>query len=195
MADCNAAHRVLCDPATEVSAHYLISESGEVQALVPEEMRAWHAGAGSWGGIQDINSQSIGIELSNTGFAPFAALQMLALETLLHDIMRRWAIPAHRVIGHSDCAPGRKIDPGPRFDWLRLARQGLAIWPAEITLLEPDAGATDIALQTFGYTADVPAETRLGAFRLRFRPHHTGPSDGIDRGLAEHLAARYSAAT
>lgn len=121
-----AACARLCDPAAEVSAHYLIDYDGTVMSLVAEDARAWHAGAGSWGEIEDVNSYSIGIELQNTGFEPFGALQMDALERLLRQIMGRWGIGPESVIGHEDTAPGRKIDPGPRFDWARLNRQGLA---------------------------------------------------------------------
>jgi N-acetylmuramoyl-L-alanine amidase len=132
MSSCQVALDRLCDPATEVSAHYLISEGGEVLALVPEDMRAWHAGAGEWGGRDDINSRSIGVELANSGSHPFAAAQMQALEALLHDVMARWAIAPERVIGHSDMAPGRKNDPGARFDWRRLALAGLSVWPQTV---------------------------------------------------------------
>ena len=93
MADCDAAERVLCSPVYEVSAHYLITTQGEVIQLVDEADRAWHAGAGAWGSVTDVNSRSIGIELSNIGTAPFAASQMDALETLLLGIMDRWSIP------------------------------------------------------------------------------------------------------
>lgn len=116
----------LCDPAAEVSAHYLIDYDGTVMSLVDEAKRAWHAGAGSWGAVTDVNSHSIGIELQNTGSEPFPEPQMAALEDLLAGIMERWSIAPEGVIGHQDCAPGRKIDPGPRFDWGRLNRQALA---------------------------------------------------------------------
>ncbi len=121
-----AAAARLSDPQAEVSAHYLIDYDGEVRSLVAEKMRAWHAGAGAWGEIGDVNSHSIGIELQNTGAEPFPEPQMAALERLLGEIMGRWGIGPAGVIGHSDCAPGRKIDPGARFDWARLVRQGLA---------------------------------------------------------------------
>ncbi|WP_177172677.1 N-acetylmuramoyl-L-alanine amidase [Loktanella sp. DSM 29012] len=186
MADHAAAARVLCDPAREVSAHYLIGTDGEVLALVPEDQRAWHAGAGRWGCVTDVNSRSIGIEMSNIGTCPFAAAQMDALCDLVAGIMGRWNIPAHRVIGHSDMAPGRKIDPGARFDWRRLALEGLSIWPERAT---PGDFRADLA--RFGYTADVDDDTLLAAFRLRFRPRHTGPLDDTDRALAADLAARF----
>jgi N-acetylmuramoyl-L-alanine amidase len=107
----------LCDPGPEVSAHYLIDRDGTVFALVDETMRAWHAGAGEWGGEGDVNSRSIGIELQNTGAEPFAEPQMAALEGLLADLLRRHTLPPCAVIAHSDMAPDRKGDPGARFDW------------------------------------------------------------------------------
>jgi N-acetylmuramoyl-L-alanine amidase len=119
----------LCDPKVEVSAHYLIGEDGQVWHLVDEAKRAWHAGAGQWGSVTDVNSRSIGSELANPGNCPFSEPQMAALETLLAGILQRWDIPPERVIGHSDMAPDRKQDPGARFDWQRLARQGLSVWP------------------------------------------------------------------
>lgn len=126
MSSASAALERLCDPEAEVSAHYLIEADGTLWQLVEEAERAWHAGAGNWLGRDDINSRSIGIELDNRGTHPFAEPQMATLEQLLPGIMSRWDIQPEGVIGHSDSAPGRKIDPGPRFDWLRLERQGLA---------------------------------------------------------------------
>lgn len=182
MADGPSARDRLCDPKAEVSAHWLIHEDGRTEALVPEERRAWHAGAGSWQGRDDVNSRSIGIELVNPGDQPFPEPQMAALERLLHQIMARWGIPAAGVIGHSDMAPGRKSDPGPRFDWRRLALLGLAIWPGRAT---DDLPLAD-SLTRIGYPED-PA--RLAAFRLRFRPWADGPEDAADRRIAAALAA------
>ncbi|HBU15274.1 MAG TPA: hypothetical protein DEF16_11095 [Gemmobacter sp.] len=120
MPSCAEAQARLCDPQAEVSAHYLIAETGAVIPLVPEELRAWHAGAGAWGACQDVNSRSLGIELANPGDAPFPEAQMAALEHLLADLRHRWEIPPERVIAHSDMAPHRKTDPGPHFAWQRL---------------------------------------------------------------------------
>ena len=186
MRDCDAAARVLCDPEREVSAHYLIREDGEVIPLVDEEQRAWHAGAARWGEVSDVNSRSIGIEIANPGDCPFPMAQMDATCALVADLMARHDIPPERVIGHSDCAPGRKIDPGPRFDWRRLAREGLSVWPDRAA-----PGDLHANLRTFGYTADVDEATRLAAFRLRFRPRHEGPADDTDASLAADLAARF----
>lgn len=171
----------LCDPGPEVSAHYLIDRDGTVFALVDETMRAWHAGAGEWGGEGDVNSRSIGIELQNTGAEPFAEPQMAALEGLLADLLRRHTLPPCAVIAHSDMAPDRKGDPGARFDWRRLAAQGLAVWP---TSAEPSDFQAD--LHAFGYP-DAPTDTLLTAFRLRFRPWAKGPLDDTDRALAAGL--------
>ena len=181
MVDGASARARLCDPQAEVSAHWLIHEDGLTEALVPEDRRAWHAGAGSWQGQGDVNSRSIGIELVNPGDRPFPEPQMAALEDLLRGIMARWSIPPAGVIAHSDMAPERKIDPGPRFDWRRLALQGLAVWPAG---LGPDV-PLDESLSRIGYP-EGPA--RLAAFRLRFRPWGEGTEDAEDRRIAAGLA-------
>lgn len=183
MASCTEARARLCDPLAEVSAHWLISEAGAAEALVPEDRRAWHAGAGSWAGAGDVNSRSIGIELANPGDRPFAEPQMAALERVLAGVMARWDIPARGVIAHSDMAPRRKGDPGRRFDWRRLALQGLSVWP------EP--GATDVAgfwanLAGFGYS-DAPQADMLTAFRLRFRPWAEGVLSVEDARIAAGL--------
>lgn len=186
MATCDEARARLCDPEAEVSAHWLVSGTGHAEMLVSEEMRAWHAGAGEWAGVTDVNSRSIGIELANPGNAPFPRAQMVALEELLRAIMERWSIPPHRVIGHSDMAPDRKRDPGPRFDWRGLARAGLAVWPGESP---GDPGRFDDHARTFGYAGRPGAV--LAAFRLRFRPWATGPADAVDAGMAADLARRF----
>lgn len=185
MATCAEAQARLCDPATEVSAHYLIDADGTQLSLVAEPARAWHAGEGSWGGAGDVNSRSIGIELANPGDRPFPAPQMAALARLLADILRRHDLPPQAVIGHSDMAPGRKGDPGARFDWRLLAAEGLSVWPEPAP---PGDFAVDLA--RFGYPS-APEETLLRAFRLRFRPWATGPLDATDRALAADLARRF----
>lgn len=181
MASAAAARDRLCDPAVEVSAHYLIARDGDIIHMVDEAQRAWHAGHGEWRGQADINSHSIGIELDNAGTHPFSAPLMSALEQLLHDILNRWSIPPSDVIGHSDMAPGRKSDPGARFDWARLARQGLA----RAAGAHPFDGAVTPAqfreaAQAAGFTAPVADQTLLEAVRLRFRPFASGPLTAAD---------------
>jgi N-acetylmuramoyl-L-alanine amidase len=191
-----SARARLCDAKAEVSAHYLIDLDGSVEALVPEELRAWHAGPGAWGQVRDVNSRSIGIELVNTGSHPFPQAQMSALELLLGDLMRRWCIAPERVIGHSDMAPGRKADPGRRFDWRRLALKGLSVWPAPEEDVATEGAGPEVtrafvaAARAFGYP-DLSPDTLCEAFRLRFRPWARGPLDGTDVTLAEDLAARF----
>ena len=166
----------LTDDAAKVSAHYLIDEDGTVRRLVPEARRAWHAGVACWAGERDINGLSIGIELVNPGhefgYRPFPEAQMAALEELARDILARHTIPASRVLGHSDVAPGRKTDPGELFDWRRLAAAGIGLWP------EPAAPAASIdaaevkrLLGAFGYgflEEDLSAD--IAAFQRHFRP-------------------------
>ena len=192
MATAALAEARLCDPAHEVSAHYLIGERGEVVALVPEALRAWHAGAGAWGAVRDVNSRSIGIELANDGRSPFPAPQMEALEALLADLLQRWEIAPERVIGHSDMAPARKVDPGPRFDWRRLARGGLSVWPRPG--VEAPIETFPAAARAFGYSASADPALVLSAFRLRFRPRYEGPCDAADAGMIADLARRHPVA-
>ena len=190
MEGAEAALARLCDPGAEVSCHYLIGRDGRLWQLVAEEMRAWHAGHGEWHGMADINSRSLGIELDNRGDHPFSQPQMAALEWLLAGVMARRAIPPERVIGHSDMAPGRKRDPGPRFDWARLARAGLSVWPGTSG---PGDFAADAA--AFGYpVGDVDEAMILEAFRMRFRPWAEGPLSDADRAAMADLAARWPVA-
>jgi N-acetylmuramoyl-L-alanine amidase len=181
----------LCDPESEVSAHWLIGEDGTLWALVAEDDRAWHAGVGSWRGRADVNSRSIGVELANpgplAGFPPFPEPQVAALEALLDGIRGRWGIGAAGVIGHADMAPGRKADPGPAFDWRRLALGGRAVW-AEAGAAAGGEAAFLAAAGRFGYpVAEAGPEAVLAAFRLRFRPWATGPVAPEDVGVAEAL--------
>lgn len=190
MVDCASAARALCDPAREVSAHYLIGRDGELLSLVPEEMRAWHAGAGEWRGRGDVNSRSIGIELDNDGLSPFSEPLMGTLESLLGSrLLADWGIGPEGVIGHSDMAPGRKIDPGRRFDWKRLARHGLAVW-SDARGDKVDATQFRVNARTFGY-GDLDDALLLNVVRMRFRPWASGPLDGDDCAIIADLAARY----
>ena len=170
MQSAKAALDRLCDPAAEVSAHYLIDEAGEVFPLVDEQNRAWHAGVSNWRGSSGVNSRSIGIELVNPGhefgYRPFPAPQMAALAHLSQGILSRWPIPARNVVGHSDVAPRRKQDPGELFDWYWLAQRGVGLWPRPGPVLVEEAV---LLLADYGYdTAD--AQAALVAFQRHFRP-------------------------
>jgi len=182
----------LCCPTAEVSAHYLISPCGQVFQLVDEERRAWHAGAGAWGACSDVNSRSIGVELANDGQTPFAAPQMDALEELLTGILQRWKIPPERVIAHADMAPDRKSDPGPRFDWRRLALAGLAVWPDGDNRTSPENACDfDLLARAFGYSQAAEPADILAAFRMRFRPWAGHELDAVDLAMIANLANRF----
>lgn len=114
------------DPESKLSAHYLIDDDGTIYQLVADEKRAWHAGVSHWNGRDNVNNNSIGIELQNGGMTykeqfgdwpPYPAVQMQALAELVHDLQNRFSIPTEHIIGHNDVAPTRKIDPGPHFNW------------------------------------------------------------------------------
>ena len=182
----------LCDPAAEVSCHWVIDEGGAVTGLVEEERRAWHAGRARWGPVTDVNARSVGVELVNDGRSPFPDPQMTALERLLARVMARHAVPPERVLGHSDVAVGRKLDPGPWFDWPRLAGAGLAVRPEGAGRGDP--ARLGPALAAIGYDPEADPAARLAAFRLRHRPGALGPADAVDAGLALEVARRWPVA-
>jgi N-acetylmuramoyl-L-alanine amidase len=162
---------------------------------VPETRRAWHAGQSFWAGVTDVNTRSIGIELVNPGHAlgyrPFAAAQIASLKSLCHDILARHAIPAARVVGHSDVAPARKIDPGELFPWAEMAHDGIGLWPAP---QQSELGAE--ALARFGYDPSLPAEQTITAFQRHFRADEiNGRWDAQCAGLLAGLLAQMSAAS
>jgi N-acetylmuramoyl-L-alanine amidase len=160
------ALRRLCDPAAQVSAHYLVDEEGSIFQLVPEDRRAWHAGVSYWKGVRDINSCSVGIEIANPGhdygYRAFPHAQIDAVTALTSDIIARHKLHPADVIGHSDIAPGRKIDPGELFPWRELARKGIGVWPTlsgTKHLITTDEAMT--LLSGIGYA--VPLSAELGA--------------------------------
>src|SRR3954467_6382894 len=180
----------LCTPGTEVSAHYVVLEDGRIVQCVPEAKRAWHAGASSWAGEEDVNSCSIGIEIVNRGhdwgYPEFPLRQIAAVIALCRGIMLRRNIPPHRVLGHSDVAPARKQDPGEKFPWHSLANSGVGHWvhPAPIVrgeILKLGAEGDDVrgmqeALKRYGYGIgvngkyDAPTVEVGTAFQRHFRP-------------------------
>jgi len=196
MADAASAIRRLRDPSAEVSSHYVVLESGRIVQLVPEAARAWHAGVSGWAGATDLNSLSIGIEIVNPGHdggcPDFPVAQVDAVTALCADIAVRWSIPPQRVLGHSDVAPGRKVDPGERFPWDRLHAAGVGHWvpPADDsagpTYRPGDEGppvqAVQALLRLYGYGLDVTGvydartATVVAAFQRHFRPARV---DGI----------------
>jgi len=186
MLSAEAALRRLCDSLAEVSAHYLIAEDGAVFRLVPEQRRAWHAGRSRWRGVEGLNATSIGIELANpghsNGYRPFPAAQMEALITLARDVLGRHPIPSRNVVGHSDIAPERKLDPGELFDWRQLAEAGIGLWPSG------DASHSVNANPPLGMGDHGPRVTRLRRRLARY-----GYGLGDDDRFGPHTQAVVSA--
>lgn len=175
----------LCDPKSEVSAHYLIERTGQIWQLVAEAERAWHAGVSSWQGETDMNSVSIGIELVNRGhqwgYQEFPAPQIAACAQLVQGIMQRHSIAPRSILGHSDIAPQRKEDPGELFPWRELAQQGVGHWPEEtVEQNPPPLSLTDarVLLRRIGYDCpldgeyDQPLRRVLLAFQRHWLPRH-----------------------
>lgn len=196
-----AARARLCDPAAEVSAHWIVHEDGKAETLVDEAKRAWHAGRGSWNGKTDVNSASIGIEIVNGGhnvplpdgsLPPYPDVQILAVIKLAKEIIERHEIKPHNIVGHSDIAPERKEDPGEHFPWEGLAAAGIGYWPGDLpddnrVLFEAgdrDRGLSIIqrGLADLGYGASVtgcldePTQAIIRAVQRRYRPSNI---DGV----------------
>jgi len=178
-----------------VSAHYLVNEDPPtIYRLVPEERRAWQAGVSSWQGQTQLNAASIGIEIVNRGndlgptfndFQPYPEPQIQAVLALVRDIVKRHQIRPDRVVGHSDVAPQRKIDPGPMFPWKRLADEGLIVWPKAETVAArrpaferelPDVLWFQDMLARHGFAVphngelDTATMNVLRAFQMKYRP-------------------------
>jgi len=110
----------LTKPESKVSCHYLVARNGQVYRLVPEDLKAWHAGESSLHGENDVNDFSIGIELEDMDNDPYPDKQMEELGLLCGHLCRMYKIPLNRVVGHQHIAPGRKVDPGPDFPWYKF---------------------------------------------------------------------------
>jgi N-acetylmuramoyl-L-alanine amidase len=196
----------LTRPESKVSCHYAVDEAGRIVQMVPEALRAWHAGEGSWAGETDINSASIGIEVHNPGhewgYPDFPDAQLDAVAALCRDILARHGIRPERVLAHSDVAPRRKKDPGEKFPWARLARAGVGHWvePSAAVAAEPGLGVgvagppvaeVQRLLSRYGYgieptgVVDAATELVVTAFQRHFRPARV---DGrIDRSTIATL--------
>ena len=152
---------------TQVSAHYIIADNGNVVQMLNDYLRAWHAGRGSWGRDTDINSSSIGIELDNNGSEPFSEAQITSLMALLSKLKKQYDIPAQNIIGHSDIAPTRKTDPSALFPWKTLAENGFGLWADDSGLPAPANFDPILGLRIIGYdTKNLSAAIK--AFKLHY---------------------------
>jgi len=210
MDSAEAALERLCGggPEPGVSAHYFVYENGRIVQCVAEARRAWHAGASSWEGDEDINSRSIGIEIANPGhdfgYPDFPEAQIRQVIALCRDIGGRNFIRADRVLAHSDVAPSRKQDPGEKFPWARLFEAGVGHWvePTPIAagpvlkLGDRNAGVSQLQglLAEYGYGLNPSGffgdQTRdvVAAFQRHFRPVGVdGIADGSTLDTLERL--------
>lgn len=180
--------RAAQDPAEEKSAHYAVATDGTVYQLVDDSKRAWHAGVSYWQGEKDINSCSIGIEVHNAGHEggcpPYPEVQTAAVAGLCRDLAARYKIPAARILGHSDIAIGRKIDPGEHFPWEDLAKKGVGLWPDPT--LEDQVAMDHIArdetqkkalFKTLGYDVSQDFSAVVTAFQRHWQPDVIGTEE------------------
>jgi N-acetylmuramoyl-L-alanine amidase len=173
-----------------VSAHYVLALDGTAYRLVPEDRTAWHAGRSYWRGREALNATSIGIEIVNLhgDRHDYPPPQIVALIELCTGILARHpGIEPRNVVGHSDIAPQRKIDPGRRFPWATLAAAGIGLWPKAGRALD---GEIQPALQRYGYAPPVAVPPReiVKAFQRHFRPAQVdGMADPETRALLAAL--------
>ena len=199
MRSLRAALERLCEENCEdrVSAHYVISEEGEVYRLVEERYRAWHAGMSFWRGCRDLNGCSVGIEVVNTGhefgYRKFPQRQMEAVLRLSLDIVLRHRIVSPWILAHSDIAVGRKKDPGELFDWRYLAEGGVGFFPEGCCVASSELGyggdmgvRLRILLGMMGYDCSAEMGLCVEAFQRRWRGARVdGVADGECVGVAE----------
>lgn len=151
---------------TQVSAHYVIADDGNVVQMLNDYMRAWHAGRGSWGKDTDINSSSIGIELDNNGTEAFSEAQITSLMALLSKLKKEYNIPTQNIIGHSDIAPTRKNDPSVLFPWKTLSENGFGLWQDDTLEPAPIGFNSEQGLRIIGYDTK-----NLSAAIIAFKRH------------------------
>ena len=122
----------LCNTKSKVSTHFLINQNGKVYRMVQDNRVAWHAGKSCWGNYNNLNKNSIGIELVNKGhrfgYTNFTKKQIFSLVQICKKLIKRYKIKKNNIVGHSDIAPIRKIDPGEKFPWEHLAQKKIGIW-------------------------------------------------------------------
>ncbi|MGM3174191.1 N-acetylmuramoyl-L-alanine amidase [Dickeya lacustris] len=208
-----------------VSAHYLIPSAPPYHEgkpvlwqLLPETLAAWHAGRSYWRGVSQLNSSSIGIEQENPGWRqtaggtgywqPYSSAQIALVIALARQIIQRHQIEPQNVVGHSDIAPQRKIDPGPHFPWQQLAQAGIGAWPDaervrfylrnrhEYTPVDRRSLLEKLARYGYEVTPDMnEAQQRrvVAAFQMHFRPQrYDGNADAQTEAIAEALLEKYA---
>ena len=178
----------LCDPVHEVSCHYLIDPSGVCYHIVDDNKRAWHAGKSYWRGYHDLNSRSLGIELVNSGNENYPEPQMKSLIRLLKYLIQSFKLNPKNVLGHSDIAPARKLDPGKWFNWKTLSDNGVGLFPEVSVPMVGDKQAFLVQAERAGFDPNSNFEHVLNTFRNRCRPNFIGEFDGYDCALMQKFA-------
>ena len=178
----------LCDPVHEVSCHYLIDPSGNCYQLVDDSKRAWHAGKSYWRGYVDLNSRSFGIELVNSGNENYPEAQMKSLIRLLKYLIGSFKLNPKNVLGHSDIAPSRKLDPGKWFNWKKLSANGVGLFPEVSVPIECDKKIFLAQAERAGFNPNTKFDHILTTFRNRCRQNFTGEFDGYDCALMQKFA-------
>jgi len=178
--------------STQVSAHYVIGRDGKINHLLNDYMRSWHAGVGKWGNETDLNSSSIGIELDNNGSEPFSDLQITSLIKLLGSLKKTYNIPVANFIGHSDVAPGRKVDPSAQFPWKTLAQKGFGLWYDDVLVETAPITFNPVeALRIIGYDVK-DINTAISSFKLHFIQTDSSPIlTDTDKNVLYNLYKKY----
>jgi N-acetylmuramoyl-L-alanine amidase len=176
---------------TQVSAHYVVCRDGVVHHMLNDYLRAWQAGLSKWGNITDVNSISIGIELDNNGFEPFAPAQIHSLLRLLAMLKKQYNIPTANFIGHGDIAPVRKVDPSAYFPWKELADSGYGLWYADTTGVAVPQGFSPLtALRLIGYDIR-DSSAAAQAFKRHFEQDTTKTWGATDVEVLYSLYKQY----
>ena len=173
------------NPNIELSCHYLICKNGEIYQLVDDEKVAWHAGASYWRGKERLNPYSFGIEIENLGNEPFTSEQIKSCITLCHNLMRKYHIPRSNILGHSDIAPERKIDPGIMFFWKELLDHSIGIEYVSVMTVD------NYVIYSFGERSDGIYELQKRLSLIGYKILLTGVYDEqtnkVVRGFQAHF--------
>lgn len=188
---CDTTLRTFTLKRTEVSAHYVICRDGVIHHMLNDYLRAWHAGAGKWGNLTDVNSSSVGIELDNNGFKPFSDAQINSLLQLLKYLKKQYNIPTANFIGHADIAPKRKVDPSKYFPWKKLSENGYGYWYDTTNVKLPESFNAMQSLRIIGYDI-ADSSSALRAFRIHFEQSDAkNPTTEEDKKIIYQLVKKY----
>lgn len=198
-----------------VSSHYLVNDNPPtIYQLVDENRRSYHAGQSYWKGSSALNAASVGIEIVGLGYVntpqgrvwpEYPKAQIDAVIELSKKVIKEHNIRPDRVLGHSDIAPTRKTDPGPRFPWKRFAEEGLIPWPDEAQVAQrrlvyeqelPDVEWFQVMLEKHGFAVprngeyDEVTKSVIGAFQMKYRPSKfDGEMDAETAALLDVMVA------